>query len=96
MRLRSFALAATAVLVVGSAALAKDRAIGKDVSNPAAEWCRGENAEPVPNETASSVDCHALIDQVALREGQPGLDGANWNCKLPDGSRRCFSIVPNF
>jgi hypothetical protein len=26
-------------------------------------------------------------------EAKPGLDGADWNCRRPDGSRRCFSSL---
>jgi hypothetical protein len=37
---------------------------------------------------------NALVDlnQTApMSEAKPGLDGADWNCRRPDGSRRCFS-----
>ena len=99
MALRSFALAAAALLAVGSAALAKDRWIGRDnMPNPATEWCCGEVAAPAVNETgAPPVDGYAFNDlgQTArLTEVKPGLDGADWNCKRPDGSRRCFAALP--
>jgi hypothetical protein len=98
MALRAFAFAAAAWLVVGSAALAKDRSINRDnLRNPAAEWCCGEVAMLAANETgAPPVDGYAVngLGQTApAAEGKPGLDGADWNCKRPDGSRRCFSVL---
>ena len=39
---------------------------------------------------------NALVDlnQTApMSEAKPGLDGADWNCRRPDGSRRCFSSL---
>jgi hypothetical protein len=97
MRLRSFALAAAALLVAGSAAVAKDRWINNDnLRNPAAEWCCGEGIVLATNETGGlPVDGYALNGPVApLAEVRPGLDGADWNCKRPDGSRRCFAAMP--
>jgi hypothetical protein len=99
MALRSFAFAAAALLVAGSAASAKDRWINKDnLRNPAAEWCCGEVAMPAVNETgATPVDGYVLTSlgqSAPAGEVKPGLDGADWNCKRPDGSRRCFAAMP--
>jgi hypothetical protein len=95
MALRSFVVAA-AMLVAGSAVLAKDNSVDKDsLRNPAAEWCCGESAAPASNENGlAPVDGYVSIDRLAWSDVKPGLDGANWNCKRPDGSRRCFSALP--
>jgi hypothetical protein len=89
-------IVAAAMLVAGSTAVAKDNSVNKDsLRNPAAEWCCGESAALASNETGSApVDGSMSIDRLASSDVKPGLDGANWNCKLPDGSRRCFSALP--
>jgi hypothetical protein len=98
MALRSFAFAAAALLVVGSAALGKDRSINKDnLRNPAAEWCCGEVAALAVNETGAPPVDYAFNgpgQAAPLGEVRPSLDGADWNCKRPDGSRRCFAALP--
>jgi hypothetical protein len=99
MWLRSVAFAAAALLVAGSAACAKDRSINADnLRNPAAEGCCGEAAALAVNETgATPVDGYALTSlgqSGPAGEVKPGLDGADWNCKRPDGSRRCFAALP--
>ena len=35
-----------------------------------------------------------VLNIVPASEAKPGFDGADWNCKRPDGSRRCFSTLP--
>ncbi|HEV2957510.1 MAG TPA: hypothetical protein VGX95_15440 [Xanthobacteraceae bacterium] len=36
------------------------------------------------------------LNQMApVSEAKPGLDGADWSCQRPDGSRRCFSSLRN-
>ena len=98
MPLRSLAFAAAVLLVAGSAAYAKDRSINKDnLRNPAAEWCCGEVSVLATNEMgAPPVDGYVLTSlgqSAPAGEVKPGLDGADWNCKRPDGSRRCFAAM---
>jgi hypothetical protein len=98
MPLRSFAFAAAALLVAGSGALAKDRWINRDnLRIPVAEWCCGEIAVLATNETGTTpVDGYVLTSlgqSAPAGEVKPALDGADWNCKRPDGSRRCFAAL---
>src|SRR5580704_1838739 len=95
MALRALTFAAAGMLAISSTGLAKDQSAGKDsVRNPAAEACCGEVAALAPNETASAPESYVL-NIVPVSEAKPGFDGADWNCKRPDGSRRCFSTLPS-
>jgi hypothetical protein len=91
MVLRALAFAAAGMLAISSTGLAKDQSAGKDsLRNPAAEACCGEVAALAPNETGSAPESYVL-NIASASEAKPGFDGADWNCKRPDGSRRCFS-----
>jgi hypothetical protein len=95
MALRALALAAAGMLAISSTGLAKDQSAGRDsLRNPAAEACCGEVAALAPNETGSAPESYVL-NIVPASEAKPGFDGADWNCKRPDGSRRCFSTLPS-
>jgi hypothetical protein len=93
MALRALALAAAAMLAIGATGLARDQSAGKDnLRNPAVEACCGEGAALAPTETGFPPDAYAM-NVAPASEAKPGFDGADWNCKRPDGSRRCFSAL---
>jgi hypothetical protein len=95
MALRALALAAAAMLAISSTGLAKDQSAGKDsLRNPVAEACCGEGAALAPNETGFATESYAM-NVAPASEAKPGFDGADWNCKRPDGSRRCFTRLPS-
>lgn len=93
---RSLALAAALFTATGSVAFALDQSTrGAGPRNPV-ELCCVDTALLPPLETSVAPERHALLDpnQTALKsEAKPGLDGADWNCRRPDGSRRCFSAL---
>jgi hypothetical protein len=94
MALRALACAAAAMLAIGSTTLAKDQSADKDsLRNPAAEACCGEGAAVAANGAGFPAESYVL-NIVPVSEAKPGFDGADWNCKRPDGSRRCFSGLP--
>jgi hypothetical protein len=93
---RSFGLAATVAMTAGSSAFALDQSARDAGPRSTVELCCTE-AAPLPAiETSVAPDRHALLDisQTALvTRAKPGLDGADWNCRRPDGTRRCFSSL---
>jgi hypothetical protein len=93
MALRSLGLAAAAMLAVVTTASAKDPVAGDGGPRTPADWCCIEATQLPPIETGSALDspglAHAHIAPVG--EAKPGLDGADWNCRRPDGSQRCVS-----
>jgi hypothetical protein len=98
MTVRAFALAAVVLIAAGPAALAKDRSMTHVAPRNPAEACCVETALLPPIETSSASDATAMlgVNQIApTSEAKPGLDGADWNCRRPDGSRRCFSSLRN-
>jgi hypothetical protein len=96
MLMRAFALMALVLMAAGSVASAKDRSASHAGPRSAAEWCCVETALLPPIETSSATDSRAMPDVNRIEptsEAKPGLDGADWNCRRPDGSRRCFSSL---
>jgi len=96
MPVRSLAVAAFAVVVAASTAVAKDYSARDADHRSPAELCCTEGASLPQIETAVAPDTHAMLDVNRLApasEPRPGLDGADWNCRRPDGSRRCFSSM---
>jgi hypothetical protein len=94
MALRALAIAAAAMLAISSTGHGKDQSAGKDsLRNPVAEACCGEGAALAPNETGFTPESYAM-NVAPASEAKPGLEGADWNCKRPDGSRRCFTRLP--
>ena len=94
MMVRSFALAAAVVMTAGSAAFALDQSARDTGSRSPVELCCTEAALP-PIETSVALERHALLDNQATRVTgtKPGLDGADWSCRRPDGSLRCLSSL---
>jgi hypothetical protein len=95
MIVRAFALAA-AVMMTGSGAFAVDQSARDAGPRSPVEMCCAETAPLPPIETSVAPDRHALLDlsQTApVTRATPGLDGADWNCRRPDGSLRCFSSL---
>jgi hypothetical protein len=94
MIVRAFALAVAAVIAAGSAAFALDHST-RGPRSPI-ELCCIDVALLPPIETSVASDRHPLphLNQVApTAEVKTGLDGADWNCRRPDGSRRCFTSL---
>ena len=92
----AFAFAAALALAMGSSAYAADHSTKNTGPRSPTELCCVDIALLPQLETSVAPDRHALVDlnQTAPRsEAKPGLDGADWNCRRPDGSRRCFSSL---
>jgi len=93
---RTFALAAAVVTTAGSAALALDQSARDTGPRSPGELCCVDTALLPPLETSIAPDRHAVLDlnrTAPVSRAKPGLDGADWNCRRPDGSRRCFSSL---
>ena len=93
---RAFAVAAGVVMAGGPAALALDQSARDTEPRGPVELCCVDAALLPPLETSIAPDRHALLElnQTApATRAKPGLDGADWNCRRPDGSRRCFSSL---
>jgi hypothetical protein len=96
MIVRAFALAAAVVIGAGSAAFALDHSTRATNPRGPAESCCGQTALLPPLETSAVSESQAVADLIQIApvaEVKPGLDGANWSCRRPDGSRRCFSAL---
>ena len=96
MIVRAFAFAAALAMATGSAAYAADHSTKDTSPRSPDELCCVDIALLPPLETSAAPDRHALVDlnQTApTSDAKPGLDGADWNCRWPDGSRRCFSSL---
>src|SRR5262249_41936664 len=89
---RAFALAA-AVAMAGSAASALDQSTRDTAPRGPAELCCVDTALLPPLETNVATDRHAFNQAAPATRAKPGLDGADWNCRRPDGSRRCFTSL---
>ena len=90
---RSFAFAIAAVLAAGSTVLAADHSKRAGPRGPV-ELCCVDVALLPPIETSSAPHSRSLVGpNQAMSEAKPGLDGADWSCRRPDGSRRCFSSL---
>ena len=93
---RSFALAAAVAMTAGSSAFAMDQSARDAGPRSPIELCCTEAALLPPIETSIAPDRHALLqlhESAPVTRARPGLDGADWNCRRPDGSRRCFSTL---
>src|SRR5262249_6410313 len=94
MIVRAFALAAAAVIAAGSAGFALDHSAPDTSLRSPTESCCVDVALLPPLETSAASASHPSLDHVGPRtEVKTGLDGADWNCRRPDGSRRCFSSL---
>jgi hypothetical protein len=91
---RAFAVAAAVLIGAGSCAFALDNSTReKGPRSPVELCCTGTPPLP-PIETSAAAENQALLDwsQVAPATAmKPGLDGADWSCRRPDGSQRCVS-----
>jgi hypothetical protein len=90
----AFALASAVLVGTASAALAVDHSTrDKGSRSPTELCCVGAPSLP-PIETSAPSDTQGLIDLTrvtSVNEVKPGLDGADWSCRRPDGSQRCVS-----
>jgi hypothetical protein len=94
MIVRAFALATAAVIAAGSAAFTLDHSTRDASPRSPTELCCVDLALLPPVETSGASASHPLFDRVApVTEVKTGLDGADWNCRRPDGSRRCFTSL---
>jgi hypothetical protein len=96
MIVRVFAVVAALAITAGSVAYAADHSTKDTNRRSPSELCCVDVALLPQIETSVAPDRHTLVDlnQTAPRsEAKPGLDGADWNCRRPDGSRRCFSSL---
>ena len=93
---RSFALAAAVVITAGSAAFAIDQSAREAGPRGPVELCCRDTVLLPPIETSVAPERQALLEPTPaapVARPKPGLDGADWNCRRPDGSRRCFSSL---
>jgi len=90
---RAFVLAAAVVMAAGSAASALDQSTRDTAPRGPAELCCVDTALLPPLETNVAPDRHAFKHLAPVSRARPGLDGADWNCRRPDGSRRCFTSL---
>jgi hypothetical protein len=94
MVMRAFAVAAAILIGAGSVTLALDHSTRDTTPRHPTESCCVAIPPLPPLETSAAADSQALIDfsQAArASDMKPGLDGADWNCRRPDGSQRCVS-----
>jgi hypothetical protein len=93
---RAFAFAAAFFMATGSVAFALDQSTRDVGPRSPVELCCVDTGLLPPIETSIAPDRHALLDlnrTAPKSDAKPGLDGADWNCRRPDGSRRCFSSL---
>jgi len=76
-----------------SIASAKDPMAGQIGPRDPGESCCVEAALLPPIETSPASDRRAVMDHqgAPVSKAEPGLDGADWSCRRPDGSQRCVS-----
>jgi len=93
MALRFLSIAAIAALAAVSDASAKDPVVSNGGPHGSADWCCIEATRLPPIETSSASEVQGVPGHrvVIGSEAKPGLDGADWNCRRPDGSQRCVS-----
>ena len=92
--MRAFALAAAVLIGTGSAAFAVDHSAREASPRSPIELCCVGTPPLPPIETSAPTDTQALLaptQSTPAHEVRPGLDGANWSCRRPDGSQRCVS-----
>jgi hypothetical protein len=93
---RSLAFAAAVLITAGSAAFALDHSAKDTAPRGPVELCCVNVALLPTLETSDAPDRRAPLDPSQTgpaSEAKPGLEGADWNCQRPDGSRRCFSSL---
>jgi hypothetical protein len=93
---RAIALAAAVLIGTGSAAFAVDHSTRDAGPRGPIESCCVDAVLLPLLETGIASGARALpdVNQIApVSEVQTGLDGANWNCRRPDGSLRCFTSL---
>ena len=96
MVMRAFAVAAAVFIGAGSVAFALDHSTRDTGARSPTELCCVDVAMLPPLETSGAAAGHALVDPTRITpvtDAKPGLDGADWSCRRPDGSRRCFSTL---
>jgi hypothetical protein len=94
MVMRAFAVAAAVLMGAGSAAFAIDHSTRDTTLRSPIELCCLDTTVLPPLETSGAGQ--TLVDLTQIRpvtDAKPGLDGADWSCRRPDGSRRCFSSL---
>jgi len=93
MIMRAFAAAAALFIGPGSAAFAIDHSTKNTSPRSPTELCCVAIPPLPPIETSTAAEHQALIglNQATAGDVKPGLDGADWNCRRPDGSQRCIS-----
>jgi hypothetical protein len=93
---RPLAFAAALFMAAGSVAFALDQSTRDAGPRNPVELCCVDTVLLPLLETSIAPDRQAFLDlnQTTPKSGaKPGLDGADWNCRRPDGSRRCFSSL---
>jgi hypothetical protein len=98
MIMRAFAVAAGVFVGAGSAVFALDHSTKDAAPRSPIELCCVDTAVRPPLETSGAAASQALVDPTRITpvtDAKPGLDGADWSCRRPDGSRRCFSSLRN-
>jgi opacity protein-like surface antigen len=91
---RLFVFAVAAVVAAGSAAFAADHSTREASAPYSAELCCAGAIRLPPIETSGASDSRGVFGlNQAARDAKPGFDGADWSCRRPDGSRRCFSSL---
>ena len=93
---RAFAFATAVFMATGSVAFALDQSTRDTGPRNPVELCCVDTVLLPQLETNIAPDREALLDlnqTTPKSRAKPGLDGADWNCRRPDGSRRCFSSL---
>lgn len=96
MVMRAFAVAAAVLIGAGSAAFALDHSTRDAGPRSPIELCCVGTPPLPPIETSAPSDSQTLVGLghvVPVTDTKPGLDGANWSCRRPDGSQRCVSSL---
>lgn len=94
MIVHAFAVAAAVVMMAGPAAFAVDQSARDTGPRGPVESCCVDTAMLPPLETSVAPGPHAFVhlnQSMPMSQARPGLDGADWNCRRPDGSQRCVS-----
>ena len=96
MVMRVFAVAAAVFIGGASTAFGVDHSTKETTLRSPIELCCVDIALLPPLETSGAAASQVLVDLSQIRpvtDAKPGLDGADWSCRRPDGSRRCFSSL---
>jgi len=96
MIMRAFAVAATVFIGAGSATFALDHSKADRSLRSPTELCCLDTAVLPSLETIGAAASQAHVDSTqitSVTDLKPGLEGADWSCRRPDGSWRCFSSL---